>query len=35
MNFAIDLLHSEEDFIRACVAKEGWALKNSTNTIIR
>ena len=27
MNFAIDLLHSEEDFIRACVAKEGWALK--------
>ena len=27
MNFAIDLLHSEEDFIRACVAKEGWAPK--------
>ena len=27
MNFAIDLLHSEEDFIRACVAKEGWVLK--------
>jgi RNA polymerase sigma-70 factor (ECF subfamily) len=27
MNFAIDLLHSEEDFIRACVAKEAWALK--------
>ena len=27
MNFAIDLLHSEEDFIKACIAKEGWALK--------
>ncbi|MBK7008554.1 MAG: RNA polymerase sigma factor [Saprospiraceae bacterium] len=27
MNIAIDLLHSEEDFIQACIAKEGWALK--------
>lgn len=27
MNFVIDLSYNEEDFIRACVAKDGWALK--------
>lgn len=27
MNFAINLTHTEEDFIRACIAKDGIALK--------
>lgn len=27
MNFAINLTHTEEDFIRACIAKDGFALK--------
>ena len=27
MNFAIDLIYNEETFIRACIAKDGWALK--------
>ncbi|MBK8701639.1 MAG: sigma-70 family RNA polymerase sigma factor [Saprospiraceae bacterium] len=27
MNFALEALYNEQDFIQACIAKDGWALK--------